>query len=115
MKVIHFNNAENYEPETDWKRISLCNEKEISVENFVKPPRHASPSHKHPNAQVLIVLKGKLAVVTENDGEEVINEGDTVYIPENEMHVVKNILDEPSMGIDIFVPGRSFDFWLNRK
>lgn len=115
MKVIHFNNAENYEPEKDWKRISLCNEKEISVEHFVKPPRHASPSHKHPSTQVLIVLKGKLAVVTENDGEEVINEGDAVYIPENETHVVKNILDEPSMGIDIFVPGRSLDFWLNRK
>jgi len=25
---------------------------------------------------------------------------------------VTNPLDQPSSGIDIFVPGRSFDFWL---
>ena len=115
MKVIHFNKAESYEPEKDWKRVSLCNEKDISIEHFTKPPKHASPSHEHPSSQVLIVIKGKLSVVTEKDGEEVIDEGDAVYIPGNETHIVKNVLDEPSIGIDIFVPGRSFDFWLERK
>jgi quercetin dioxygenase-like cupin family protein len=115
MKVIHFNDAKRYEPEKDWKRVNLCNENDISVEYFVKPPKHASPSHKHPNAQVLIVINGKLSIINEKDKEEILNEGDTVYIPENETHTVKNILDEPSIGIDIFVPGRSFDFWLKRK
>lgn len=115
MRVIRFNNAERYEPEKDWKRISLCNEKDISIEHFVKPPNHASPSHEHPSTQVLIVLKGKLSVITEKDGEEVLEEGDAVYIPRNETHIVKNVLDEPSIGIDIFVPGRSFDFWRKRK
>ena len=84
MKAIHFENAESYEPEENWKRVSLCKEKDISVEHFVKPPNHAS-------------------------------EGDAVFIPENETHIVKNMLDEPTIGIDIFVPGRSFDFWLKRK
>jgi quercetin dioxygenase-like cupin family protein len=115
MKVIHFNDAKSYEPEKDWKRVNLCNEKDISVEYFVKPPKHASPSHKHSNAQVLIVFKGKLAIINEKDEEEFLNEGDAVYIPENQTHIVKNILNEPSIGIDIFVPGRSFDFWLKRK
>ena len=115
MKVIHFNNAEIYEPEENWKRVSLCKEKDISVEHFVKPPKHASPSHQHPNAQVLVVLKGKISVVNEKGQEETLNEGDAVFIPENETHIVKNMLDEPSTGIDIFVPGRSFDFWLKRK
>jgi len=110
MKVIRFNDAESYEPEKDWRRVSLCNEKGVSVEHFVKPPLH-----EHPNAQVLVVLKGKLAVVTEADGELVVGEGDAVYIPGNEPHVVKNILGVPSVGLDIFVPGRSFDFWLKRK
>ncbi len=115
MKVIRFSSAESYEPEENWKRVSLCNEKDISIEHFVKPPYHASPLHEHPSAQVLVVLKGKLAIVTNKSGDQVLEEGDAAYIPGNEPHVVKNPLDKPSMGIDIFVPGRAFDFWLKRK
>jgi quercetin dioxygenase-like cupin family protein len=115
MKIIRFKEAERYEPEKDWKRVSLCSEKDISIEHFIKPPGHASPHHEHPNAQVLIVLDGKLSVITEADGERELNEGDAVYIPGGEAHTVKNPLARPSMGIDIFVPGRSFDFWLKRN
>ena len=115
MKVIHFNEAESYEPEKDWKRTSLCSENDISVEHFIKPPGHASPRHEHPNAQVLVVLKGTLTIFTDNDGEQELAEGDAAYIPGGELHVVKNPLDQPSTGLDIFIPGRSFDFWLKRK
>ncbi len=115
MKVIHFNNALQYEPEENWKRTSLCSEKDISIEHFIKPPHHASPLHEHPNAQVLTVLEGSLSIYTDLDGEQVLGKGDTAYIPGNEPHIVKNVLDEPTVGIDIFVPGRSFDFWLKRK
>jgi quercetin dioxygenase-like cupin family protein len=114
MKVIRFDKAESCEPEKDWKRVSLCCEAEISVEHFVKPPGHASPRHEHPSAQVLIVLKGKM-VITTDDEEKDLNEGDAVYIPGNEPHALKNPTTEPSIGVDIFVPGRSFDFWLKRK
>ncbi len=114
MIVVHHDRAESYEPEKDWKRVSLCNQDDISVEHFVKPPGHASPRHDHPNAQVLIVLSGKLAIITD-DEEQVLGEGDAVYIPGNEPHVVKNPLPHKSVGIDIFVPGRSFDFWLKRR
>lgn len=114
MRVIHFDSAESYEPEKDWKRVSLCNQEEISIEHFVKPPGHASPDHGHPHAQILIVLKGKLVITTENDRQE-LGENDAVFIPGDEPHVVTNPLSEPSVGIDIFVPGRSFDFWLKRK
>jgi quercetin dioxygenase-like cupin family protein len=115
MKVIRFNSAETYEPEKDWKRVNLCNEEDISIEHFVKPPHHASPLHDHPNAQVLVVLKGKLAIFTDGNGEQVLEEGDTAYIPWGEPHVVTNPLDVPSIGLDIFIPGRSFDFWLKRE
>jgi quercetin dioxygenase-like cupin family protein len=115
MKVIRFDEAESYEPEKDWKRVSLCGERDISVEHFVKPPGHSSPDHGHPNSQVLIVLEGKLVIITENNGEQELGPGDTAYIPGDEMHIVKNPLDVPSKGIDIFVPGRSFDFWTRRK
>lgn len=114
MKAVHFNNAKSYEPEKNWKRVSLCNEKDISIEYFVKPPKHASPPHNHPSAQVLIVLQGKMAINNEKDSEIILNESDALYIPGNETHIIKNVLDEPSIGIDIFVPGRSFDFWLNK-
>lgn len=114
MKVIHINEAETFEPDKDWKRSSICSESELSVEHFVKPPGHASPNHSHPNAQVLIVLEGKLAVSTGDGEEEELSPGDAVYIPGDELHVVTNPLDRPSVGIDIFVPGRSFDFWKKR-
>ena len=113
MKHIKFENAEKYEPDKGWKRMSLCSEKEISIEHFVKPPGHSSPRHNHPNVQVLVVLKGKLEVEGENE-TILLNEGDTIYIPGNEMHVVTNPSDEISVGIDIFVPGRSFDFWKSK-
>ena len=93
----------------------MCCEGDISVEHFIKPPGHASPRHAHPNAQVLIVLKGRLAIATDQDGEQVLDEGDAAYIPGDEVHVVRNPLDRECTGIDIFVPGRSFDFWSMRE
>ena len=113
MQVIHFDRAESYEPEKDWKRVSLCNQEAISIEHFVKPPGHSSPRHEHPNAQVLIVLKGKLVITTDDD-EQALSANDAVFIPGDEPHIVTNPLDEASVGIDIFVPGRAFDFWLQR-
>jgi quercetin dioxygenase-like cupin family protein len=114
MKVIHFNSAESYEPQKDWKRVSLCNHEDISIEHFVKPPGHASPRHEHPNAQVLIVLKGKLVITTDDD-KQILSENDAAFIPGGQLHVVANPLKNSSVGIDIFIPGRSFDFWLKRK
>ena len=114
MEVIHFSSAERYEPEKDWRRVSLCNQEDISVEHVLKPPGHASPRHEHSNAQVLIVLKGKLVITTDNDEQE-LSENDAAYLPADEPHVVTNPLKQTSVGIDIFLPGRSFDFWLKRK
>ena len=114
MNIIRFKDGEQYEPEKDWKRVSLCAEANISIEHFVKPPLHASPRHNHENAQVLIVLEGKISIATDDDKQE-LGAGDTAYIPGGVPHIVTNALPEPSTGIDIFVPGRSFDFWVKRK
>ncbi len=113
MKIVKFDSAESYEPEEGWKRTSLCGEHEISVEHFVKPARHASPWHSHPNQQVLVVLTGKLVVRTDG-GEQELSEGDCAFLSGGESHSVVNSADEPATGLDIFVPGRSFDFWLKR-
>ena len=114
MKVVRFDKAETYEPERDWKRVSLCSEKDVSAEYFVKPPEHASPRHQHPSGQVTIVLKGGM-IITTDDGSEELSEGDAAYLPPNEPHGIQNALTEISIGVDIFVPGRSFDSWLKRK
>ena len=114
MEVIHFQDAEKYEPQKDWIRSSLCNKSDISIEHFVKPPNHSSPTHRHPNSQVLYVLQGEIIVKTNVD-EQKLEKGDTVYIPGEETHTVINPLNEVSIGIDIFIPGRSFDFWLNKN
>ena len=114
MNVIHFQDSEKYEPQKDWVRSSLCNKSDISIEHFVKPPKHSSPTHHHPNAQVLYVLQGEIIIKTEHD-EQKLKKGDTVYIPGEEIHTVINPLNEVSIGLDIFIPGRSFDFWLNRN
>jgi len=115
MRIVRFGSAESYEPEKNWKRVSLCSEKDVSIEHFTKPPHHASPKHEHANAQVLVVLRGKLSILTDAGGEQILEEGDAAYIPGNEAHIVTNPLDVPSVGLDIFVPGRSFNFWLKRK
>jgi quercetin dioxygenase-like cupin family protein len=114
MKLARFNEAENYEPERDWRRVSLCAEEDISIEHFTKPAMHASPRHEHPNAQVLVVLKGRITVATDEQ-ELSAGEGDAIYIEGDVPHVVTNPLETPAVGLDIFVPGRSFDFWLKRK
>ena len=113
MEVIHFQDAEKYEPQENWVRANLCNKSDISIEHFVKPPKHSSPTHSHPNSQVLYVLQGEIIIKTDGD-EQKLKKGDTVYIPGGEIHAVINPLNEISIGLDIFIPGRSFDFWLNR-
>jgi quercetin dioxygenase-like cupin family protein len=113
MKVIRLDAAQNYEPEEGWRRVSLCAQPDISIEKFSKPPGHSSPRHDHHNAQVLIVLSGRLRISTDDDEQE-LGVGDTAYIPGDEPHVVTNPSSQLSTGIDIFVPGRSFDFWLKR-
>ena len=114
MDVIRYENAERYEPQKDWVRSSLCNKPDISIEHFIKPPKHSSPTHSHPNSQVLYVLQGEIIVKT-NDDEQRLERGDTVYIPGEQTHTVINPLNEVSIGIDIFIPGRSFDFWLSKN
>jgi quercetin dioxygenase-like cupin family protein len=114
MKVIHLDQAERYEPQADWKRSSLCDQPSVSVEHFVKPPRHASPVHEHPQDQVTIVLRGRMKVLTGEGDEDILGEGDAAFFPGGEPHQIVNDLDEPSIGVDIFCPRRSFDFWRQR-
>ena len=112
MKIIRFDKADSVEPQNGWVRKSLCNDKTISIEHFKKPPKHSSPFHSHSNSQLLYVLSGQLQIDTETNSV-LLNEKDTVFIKSNEVHKIINPTNDVSVGLDIFVPGRSFDFWEN--
>lgn len=114
MKAIRFAAAPTYEPQPAWKRVSLCAEESVSIEWFRKPSHHASPMHDHPADQVTIVLEGRMRVWTEDGEEAILEPGDAAFIPGHQRHAIENAREEPSVGVDVFAPGRSFDFWLDR-
>jgi mannose-6-phosphate isomerase-like protein (cupin superfamily) len=58
-------------------------------------------------------LKGEIIIKTK-DKSVLLKENDTAFIESDETHTVINPKDEIAIGLDIFVPGRSFDFWKNR-
>ncbi|MBN2037154.1 MAG: cupin domain-containing protein [Chitinispirillaceae bacterium] len=115
MQVIHHATARRCEPEQGWLRSLICSQKDVSIEHFIKPGLHASPLHRHPNAQVLVVLDGMLVVRNDMGDETLLTQGDAAFFPGNEAHAVSNPRKEPSTGLDIFIPGRPFDFWLKRS
>lgn len=115
MKVVKQSEGEIRQPDPGWKRVSLAGSSNVSVEYFEKPPRHTSPLHRHPSEQVCIVISGHLRV--DNGGNETaeLGAGDSVRFAPNELHRIENTGDTLAAGVDIFVPGRSFDFWTRSR
>ena len=114
MERVDFADAETYEPDEGWRRVSLAGSEDASLEWFEKPPGHSSPMHDHENGQVCLVLDGELTVHTEDDAAT-LGEYDSVWLAPWESHRVENTGEETAVGLDIFVPGRSFDFWTDRE
>jgi quercetin dioxygenase-like cupin family protein len=114
MQHISFEDAETYEPEEDWRRVSLAGSEQFTFEWFEKPPGHSSPMHDHENEQVCVCLQGELTVYTE-DESVTLRQHDSVWLESWESHRVANEGDELAVGLDVFSPGRTFDFWLDRE
>ena len=114
MRLIRFHEAQRYEPQPQWARLSLCDEPGISMEHFTKPANHVSPRHHHTNVQVIALLSGQLIVHSDHFEDQWMQAGDVLTIPSDEPHWVANPLAEPAVGLDIFVPGRPFTFWLSQ-
>lgn len=114
MDAVQFDDAQDYEPEAGWRRVELAGSDAFSFEWFTKPPGHSSPMHLHENEQVCVVLDGELTVYTEDD-QVTLGEYDSVWLEPNEHHRFENTGDTTAVGVDVFAPGRSFDFWLNRQ
>ncbi|SEP24653.1 Cupin domain protein [Halogranum amylolyticum] len=114
MKPVPFDDAETYEPEDEWRRVSMAGSDQFSFEWFEKPPGHSSPMHDHENEQVCLCLQGELTVATEDDSVT-LQQYDSVLLESDEPHRVENTGNEFAVGLDVFAPGRSFDFWTERE
>lgn len=110
MRSVAFDQAETYEPDEGWRRVSLAGSDRFSFEWFEKSPGHSSPMHDHENEQVRLCLGGELSVVTADD-KVVLGEFDSVLLEFGESHRVENTGDALAVGLDVFAPGRPFDFW----
>jgi len=115
MEVVKHDDAETYEPEEGWERRSLAGSDQFSFEWFTKPPGHESPMHDHENEQVCVVLEGELTLHGEDGSAVTLGPYDSAFIESWETHAVENTGDETAVGIDVFAPGRSFDFWTDRE
>lgn len=113
MKSVRFDSAESYEPDKGWRRVSLAGSEQFAFEWFEKPPGHSSPMHDHENEQVCLVLDGEMTIYTEDD-KITLEKFDSVWLDAWEPHRVENTSDERAVGLDVFAPGRSFDFWTDR-
>lgn len=113
MEPVEFDTAETYEPDEGWRRVSLAGSDAFSFEWFEKPPNHTSPMHDHENEQVCICLAGELTLYTE-DEQVTLGPYDSVRLDAWEAHRVANESDKRAVGLDVFAPGRGFDFWTDR-
>lgn len=114
MNIIKLHEGQTYQPDPGWKRVALAGSENVSIEYFEKPAGHSSPLHRHENEQVCVTIEGQLKVVVESGEETILEKGDSAWFAANEPHRVENAGDSLAKGIDIFTPGRSFDFWLSR-
>lgn len=110
MEHVSFADAPTYEPEDGWRRVSLAGSDSFTFEWFEKPPGHASPLHHHENEQVCVCLAGELTVETESESAA-LGRFDSVYLEPDEPHLVENTGSERAIGLDVFAPGRGFEYW----
>ncbi|MDX1744899.1 MAG: cupin domain-containing protein [Halobacteriales archaeon] len=115
MQEVMFDEADSYEPEEGWRRVAMAGSDAFSFEWFEKPPGHSSPMHDHENEQVCLVFEGELTIYNEAGDEVTLGPFDSAYLEPWEPHRVENTGDVRAVGIDVFAPGRSFDFWLDRE
>jgi len=114
MELVNFDEAPAYEPDEGWRRVSMAGSDKFTFEWFEKPPGHSSPMHHHENEQVCLVPEGELTTYTEDDAVT-LNKYDSAWLASTEAHRVENTGETRTVGLDVFAPGRSFDFWLDRE
>lgn len=120
MYVHKFEENQLEKLEEGWFRTDLGGEelwkdwKAVSVEYYEKKPGLMSSFHTHPNKQVTLLFQGKIRVYTKEQ-KTILQKMDSVFFEVNEPHKMEILGNHKATGINIFVPGRSPDFWDKRK
>ena len=98
--------------ECDCRRTTLANgtiltlqahdENMTTLGSFL-PAGVIKPSHSHPEAQIYLVISGRMRVTIGNE-TMVLSAGDTAIVPGNVSHVTEVL--EDTMEIEVFSPAR---------
>lgn len=115
MQVVKHTEGERCEPTPGWRRVHLAGSENISVEYFEKPAGHTSPLHSHVQEQTCIVIRGRMRAIGANGEKVELAAGDSVWFAPSEPHAIENAGDDTAVGVDVFVPARSFSFWLKKS
>jgi len=75
----------------------------FAMRAFDFEPGGNTPYHSHPFEHEVIVLQGRVAVVTE-DGDSPVAAGDTVLMPSDQTHQFKNLSDTEPARLICLVP-----------
>lgn len=78
---------------------------EIVMRHFSLKPGGATPYHQHDFPHLAMVTQGTGTVIDSEGGEHALAPGDSIYIPDNEVHGFRNSASEP-MNFICVVPAR---------
>ncbi|XVH33231.1 cupin domain-containing protein (plasmid) [Haloferacaceae archaeon DSL9] len=110
MEYIRFAEAEEETPAEGWRRVGLVGSDAVSVDWFQKPPKHVSEMHSHEHEQIFVVLDGEFILHTP-EASVALGQYDTARVDSWEEHCSENPGEKPTIGLNIFAPGRTFPYW----
>lgn len=110
MKYVAFEEADTEIPSEGWRRAGLSRSEAVSVDWFQKPAGHVSELHAHENEQVFVILEGEFVLHTETESAQ-LGRYDSAWVEANEAHYSENPSMSPTIGLNIFAPGREFPYW----
>lgn len=110
MDIQHSGDSTSVEAVDDVFLTQLAAGDAMSVQHFRIEPGAVVPEHSHPHEQVGYILQGELTFITD-DGEHVVQTGDSYALDGDEAHAAENRGDETVIGIDVFSPPRVNPDW----
>lgn len=110
MQYVPFDDAEIETPSEGWRRAGLFSSQTVSVDWFTKPAHHVSESHTHEHEQIFVILEGEFVLHTQAESVT-LTRFDSAWVDSNEEHYSENPTSSPTIGLNIFAPGRDFPYW----
>ncbi|MEM4781380.1 MAG: cupin domain-containing protein [Halalkalicoccus sp.] len=91
----------------------LATGERAGMKYWLVEPGATLPPHRHEHEQIGYVISGELVTILE-DGEVVLEPGDSYRFASNEYHGAENRGEEPAVGVGILAPPREAPDWGTR-